>query len=80
MIILMITLMIAMINNNDNDEDNHNVPEGVLQLLQRRREPLAHAEAAEAALSMYTFLYNPAKPSGRGGGPPPSGEGDLLVL
>ena len=24
--------------------------------------------------------YNPAKPSGRGGGPPPGWEGDLLVL
>ena len=36
--------------------------------------------SASRDTSNNTLVYNPAKPSGRGGGPPPSWEGDLLVL
>ena len=39
------------------------------------------APALALRLRLDTYIcYNPAKPSGRGGGPPPGWEGDSLVL
>ena len=50
----------------------------VRETTQGRRPPGWPQPGAEL---LSTFFYNPAKPSGRGGGgTPPGWEGDLLVL